>query len=50
MFNPRNIQEIVDLHNRDLVKLVGHRRSQGARRLASSSLRRWRTDRDARSR
>ena len=50
MMNPMNQKQIVDLHTRDLERLSEPRRWQTARRRASASLRRWRLDRDARSR
>ena len=50
MMSPMNTKEIVDLHNRDLERLVEPRGWQMARRQASASLRRRRIARDARAR
>jgi hypothetical protein len=50
MMSPLNTKKIVDLHNRDLERLVEPRGWQMARRQASASLRRWRIARDFRVR
>jgi hypothetical protein len=50
MMNPMNGKQIVDAHTRDLERLVEPRRWQIARRRATASFRRWRTDRDSRPR
>jgi predicted RNA binding protein YcfA (HicA-like mRNA interferase family) len=50
MINPMNTKQLVDLHTRDLERLVEPRGWQEARRRASASLRRRRMDRGARAR
>ena len=50
MMSPMNTKEMVDLHNRDLARLVEPRRWQVARRQALASFRRRRNTRDARAR
>jgi hypothetical protein len=49
MMSPMNIKDMVELHNRDLERLVEPRGWQVARRQASASLRLWRLARSTRS-
>ena len=50
MMNPMNTKQLVDLHTKDLERLADRPGWRLAGRRRSSSLRRWRLGRDARSR
>ena len=50
MMSPKNTRAIVELHNKDLERLVEPRSWQMARRQASASLRRWRLERGSQAR
>ena len=49
MMSPTNTRKIVDLHHRDMERLVEPRGWQMARRQVSASLRRWRLAKDTSS-
>jgi len=50
MMSPKNTREIVELHRRDLERLVEPRSWQMAHRQASASRRRWRLEQGPRAR